>query len=172
VGTAVNTPKMNRLSFLNRVLQGVGLLASDALDLPSVRKTGDILMRRVFATIGTALLLSSLAIAQQTNALDGVWVGHFAAPTGALVKAEFVVSGTAGTWRSFVPQTKGRANPCVEQPHSVSIRETAEGQFALLIQASKTLRGCQDAHATVKLVEPNVLEGKFGDGRELSLKRK
>jgi hypothetical protein len=35
------------------------------------------------------------------------------------VKAEFNVRGAEGTWRSFVPKTEGRANPCLERQHPV-----------------------------------------------------
>lgn len=118
------------------------------------------------------LCAPSLAHAQQAGGLDGAWSGYFSAPNGAKVKADLTVRGTQGTWRAFVPQTQLRVNPCTERPHTVAITETAPGRFKLVIQASKTLDGCQDAHATVALAGPNVLEGKFGDGRELSLKRK
>ena len=128
-------------------------------------------MRHVLASCGIALVFNVSAIAQQTSPLEGIWVGHYPAPTGAAVKADFSVRGKEGIWRSFVPQTQTRANPCLAQPHAVVINESSERQFKLLIQASKTLRGCQDAHVTVKLVDANTLQGKFGDGREFTLKR-
>lgn len=118
------------------------------------------------------LVLPLSALAQTAGGIEGTWAGYFSAPNGAKVKAELTVRGSEGTWRSFVPQTQLRVNPCTERPHAVAITEAAPGKFKLVIQASKTLDGCQDAHATMALVEPNVLEGKFGDGRELSLKRK
>ena len=131
-------------------------------------------MRTTLTATLYCLALCSPAIvqAQQVAGLEGAWAGYFSAPNGAKVKAEFTVRGSVGTWRAFVPQTQLRVNPCTERPHTVAITEAAPGKFKLVIQASKTLDGCQDAHATVVLVEPNVLEGKFGDGRELSLKRK
>ena len=129
-------------------------------------------MRQAFAIIGTIFLLACPAIAQQPGAIDGAWVGHFTAPTGVKVKAELTVRGGEGTWRSYVPQTQMRVNQCVERPNPVAIAEPTPGQFKLVIQASKVLSGCQDAHATVQLIDSSTLEGKFADGRNLTLKRK
>jgi hypothetical protein len=129
-------------------------------------------MQKALAILGSALLLSSPVHAQPDSPLQGAWVGHYVAPTGVQVKAEFTVTGAEGTWHSFVPQTQKHPNPCLEQPHSVAITEPTAGQFQLVIQASKTLSGCQDAHATVKLTDPGTLQGKFSDGREVVLKRK
>ncbi len=129
-------------------------------------------MRTVLTILGTSLLLIGSVNAQPDSPLQGAWVGHYLAPTGVQVKAEFTVAGAEGTWRSFVPQAQRRPNPCLERPHSVAISEPTAGEFRLVIQASKTLSGCQDAHATVKLTDPATLQGHFGDGRELVLKRK
>jgi hypothetical protein len=129
-------------------------------------------MRQALLAFMLCTAVHAPALAQQASGLEGAWSGYFLAPNGAKVKADFTVRGTEGTWRAFVPQTQLRVNPCTERPHSVAITEVGPGKFKLVIQASKTLDGCQDAHATVSLVEPNQLEGKFGDGRELSLKRK
>lgn len=129
-------------------------------------------MRKALTILGSALLLSSLVHAQPDGPLQGAWIGHYVAPTGVQVKAEFTVTGAEGTWRSFVPQAQKRPNPCVERPHSVAITEPTAGQFKLVIQASKTLSGCQDAHAAVRLTDTSTLQGSFGDGREIVLKRK
>lgn len=129
-------------------------------------------MRQSLAASLLSLTLFAPAFAQSAGGIEGAWAGYFSAPNGVKVKAELTVRGTEGTWRAFVPQTQLRVNPCTERPHAVAITEMAPGKFKLVIQASKTLDGCQDAHATVSLTEPSVLEGKFGDGRELSLKRK
>lgn len=129
-------------------------------------------MRQTLTAALLCLASCAPALAQQAGGIEGAWSGYFSAPNGVKVKAEFSVRGAQGTWRAFVPQTQQRVNPCTERPHAVAITEVAPGRFKLVIQASKTLDGCQDVHAHVALVEANVLEGKFADGRELSLKRK
>lgn len=131
-------------------------------------------MTRLIVAASVAVLVSGSALAQPPSAaLDGNWVGQWrAGQTNAVARAEFTVKDLAGSWRASYPGHKEAVNPCLERAHPATIRPNAAGGFRLSIEASKTMRGCHDSFATLRLAEPNRLVGKWDNGVELDLVRK
>lgn len=129
-------------------------------------------MLRFLASLAVYLLAGSQALAQATHELDGSWKGYFVTQAGIKAKAELRIQGTAGTWHAFIPQTPGRVNPCFDLAHPLELTEQASGKFKMSVHASKTLSGCQDFYASLTLVDPAHIEGKFSDGRKLQFERK
>lgn len=129
-------------------------------------------MLRMLATLSAPLLVGAQSLAQAGPSLDGTWTGYYVTQAGTKAKAELNVQGSTGTWRAFIPQNQGRANPCFERAHPLELTAQAAGKFKMAVHASRTMSACQDFHATLTLVEPSRIEGQFGDGRELRLERK
>lgn len=124
-----------------------------------------------FAVLSACLLAGTRALAQPGNALDGSWQGHYVTQAGTEAKAELSIQGSSGTWRAFIPQAPGRANPCFERAHPLELTEQASGRIRMAVHASRTMSGCQDFTASLTLVDPAHIESQFGDGRELQLER-
>ena len=129
-------------------------------------------MLKPLAALSASLLVGIQALAQAGNSLDGSWEGFYVTQAGTRAKAELTVQGTTGTWRAFIPQNQGRVNPCFDRAHPLELSEQPGGKFRMAVHASKTMSGCQDFYASLTLVDPSHIEGKFGDGRELKFERK
>lgn len=131
-------------------------------------------MMRLIVAASVAVLACGSALAQAPSAaLDGNWVGQWrAAQTNVVARAEFTLKDSAGSWRASHPGHKEAVNPCLERAHPATLTPNAAGGYRLSIEASKTLRGCHDSFATLRLAEPNRLVGKWDNGVELELVRK
>ena len=120
-----------------------------------------------------ALAAAALVVAQDGTALDGSWTAQWRPQTGGPVaNAEMTLQGSVGTWRAAFASGEGRANPCLERAHPVSVKAIAPGRFRLTIEASKTMQGCRASAATLELTDAAHLSGAWGNGQELKLTRK
>lgn len=122
--------------------------------------------------IGGAMC-SAMVLAQEPKGFDGRWGGSFVAPGGGMtLVVELIVNGASGTWQIFPNGIQAREFPCLLPRHAVTVRHRSATELRFTIDASQTLRGCQDGRAALWLVDDQHLEGRFGDGRELKLTRK
>lgn len=115
---------------------------------------------------------SAAVLAQEPGGFDGRWSGSFVTPGGGTLVVELVLDGASGTWQIFPNGIQAREFPCLVPRHAVTVRQRSATELRFSIDASKTLRGCQDGRAALRLVDDRHLEGQFGDGRELKLRRK
>ena len=112
------------------------------------------------------------ALAQEANGLDGRWAGSVVTPAGGTMSIELVVNGETGTWQNFPHGIQAREFPCLTPKHAITVRQRTATELIFSIDASASLRGCQDGRAFVRLIDDKHLEGQMGDGRALKLSRK
>jgi hypothetical protein len=116
---------------------------------------------------------SAALYAQDAGNYDGTWRGIFVGQGGSpRFEVELVLDGTGGTWQAVGNPMQARGNPCLGRKHEVKIRERSACVLRFSVDASKTLAGCQDFYAAVKLVDDHHLEGQFRNGLPLKLERK
>lgn len=123
--------------------------------------------------IGAALAAMSLAAAgQDESSLAGTWFGIAKLPGGqqeAEVRME--VEGASGTFKMTPRVRLSSENQCYGKPLPIGVKVTGPGAYRIHIQASQAIPGCKDGMATLALTDPQHLDGKFGDGRPLKLKK-
>ena len=123
--------------------------------------------------LASTLLAGAPAWAQGgPKALEGTWAAQWQAQAGPLATAQLTVRESGNTWRATFPRGEMPKNPCLEREHGARIQTMADGRYRLVVEASKTMTGCQDAAATLKLVDPTHLEGQWGNGQVIKLQRK
>ncbi|MFO1329200.1 MAG: hypothetical protein U1F56_17705 [Rubrivivax sp.] len=124
-----------------------------------------------FATC--TLIASAAAWAQaDVKALEGTWVAQWRAQAGPVATAQLIVRDTGNTWRATFPKNDVPKNACLEREHSARLQPMADGRYRLVVEASKTMAGCQDANATLTLVDSTHLEGQWGNGQVIKLQRR
>lgn len=126
--------------------------------------------RRVWVGV---VAIPAFALAQVgPKALEGSWAAQWQAQAGPAATAVLTVRDSGSTWRATFPGGEMPKNPCQQREHAVRIQEPSAGRYRLVVEASKTMAGCQDAAATLTLVDPSHLEGQWGNGQALKLQRK
>ena len=121
--------------------------------------------------LGVAVV-SVLVFAQEAPDYDGRWRGTFLNPSGIELDVELILAGSSGTWKIFPRGKQAQLNPCLGRAHPVTVHKRSPSELKFSIDASKSIPGCDDGHAAVKLIDHEHLAGHFGDGRTLNLARK
>ncbi len=119
-------------------------------------------------------LLGSIALAQGPNPYNGKWVAKYKGEGGVATEAEVVVTDDSGTWKSWdTPQFlhSPKRNPCLGRDLPIAVQRASTGELAFRIEASKALAGCPNRSVTLKRVDDKTLQGRFDDGRALTLTR-
>ena len=124
--------------------------------------------------LATCVLLAGASAWAQggVKALEGTWAAQWQAQAGPLATAQLTVRESGNTWRATFPGGEMPKNPCLQREHGARIQPMADGRYRLVVEASKTLASCQDAAATLTLVDPTHLEGQWGNGQAIKLQRK
>jgi len=127
----------------------------------------------IVAAALAAFAACTIATAQDGKALDGRWTAQW--PTkqsGQTANAEMNLRDSSGTWRAMFAHSEGRMNVCLEKEHPATVKPLPGGRYRLAVEASKTMPSCQNVYATLELVDPTHLVGKWDNGQELKLVRK
>jgi hypothetical protein len=113
-------------------------------------------------------LLSAPLLAQESNAFDGRWGGTLPTRAGGSLIFELVLDGSSGTWQYFLSGPIAREFPCLAARHAVTVRQRSATELRFSVDASKTMAGCQDGRAVVRIIDAQHLEGTTGDGARSS----
>lgn len=125
-------------------------------------------MRTVEGLIIVALLVSSIALAQEPNPYNGTWHATLVNEKGISREGTVIINDQGGTWKIT---SKIFKNPCAGLQSPVVIKRTSMDELVFKIFRSKALRGCDDDIATLKRVNEATLQGELNDGRKLTLVR-
>ncbi len=128
-------------------------------------------MKTIKLALALLLSMAGTAGAQEPATLNGTWLGETTLPGGATAEVQMKVEGGGGTWSIALLGRTDHANPCLGRPVPIAVSE-AGGVIRIHIQASQSLKGCQDGRVTLKRSDDRHLEGTFGDGRALKLQRR
>ncbi len=102
------------------------------------------------------LLIYTATLAAETNPYSGTWHFSTVSKKGDPRKGTVVLNGQEGTWKSSSTNVK---NPCTGLLAPLVIKETSSEGLVFEIEKSKSLRGCEDHTATLKLVNETTLQG-------------
>lgn len=116
-----------------------------------------------------AFLCCTSVLAQQDNPYNGTWAARADGERSVDAEGTIVIKDTAGTW-SFV--ARNRDDPCFGKESPLEVRKASADELMFVVMRSKVLAGCRDFRVMLKRVDEQTLEGKFGDGRRIAMKRK
>lgn len=120
------------------------------------------------------LLSSAVPIAQAAAPFDGTWTAAWTDPSGgsgSKMLAEFVLDGSAGTWKWIMPSRQSGRSPCANLAFPITAEAAGPGALTLHLDESKTIRGCSDFTVTVKAGDEKSFEGHFKGGTPIRFTR-
>jgi hypothetical protein len=109
------------------------------------------------------------ALAQQNSPYDGTWRVKFTGDRGTPEDAELVVNAGNGTWTNN--SRRRGSDPCVGRTMPIAVSRATGDELEFAVEGSKALLGCPDFIVSAKRVDNSTLEGKYSDGRRISLVR-
>ena len=108
------------------------------------------------------------ALAQQNSPYDGTWRAKFTGERGTPEDAALVVNAGSGTWTN---SRRRAADPCLGRTTPITVSRATGDELEFAVEGSKALLGCSDFIVSARRVDNSTLEGKYSDGRRISLVR-
>ena len=130
-------------------------------------------MNRLLLSAFFGAFLTTTALAQEPNSLNGRWEATYQGESGGDNAAEIVISDTGGTWMHRAGRGKKRAknDACVDRAFPISIQTKSATEIAFNVNASTVLQGCPDLSVVAKSVDGKTLEGSFKSGASIKFIR-
>jgi hypothetical protein len=122
-------------------------------------------------TLWIVFALPLAAMGQQSNSLQGKWMGTLTGNSGGKFIVELVVAQSTGTWRFIARGNQARGNPCLGKVFPVVVTSESEAEIRFTVNSSSVVPGCIDQVAVLKSTGANSLEGEIADGRVVKLSR-
>ena len=126
-------------------------------------------LRRSATAVMLGMSFVFAALAQQNSPFDGTWRARFTGDRGTPEDAELVVNARSGTWTNN--SRRRNSDPCMGRITPIAVSRATADELEFAVEGSKALLGCPDFIVSARRVDNTTLEGKYSDGRRISLVR-
>ena len=104
--------------------------------------------------------LCSTSHAQEANPHIGTWKAEFTTKNGVSREGKVVISDKAGTWDMAI---QIRNNPCAGKVYPITVLTASASELSFEINRAKTLTGCSDGLAKLRVIDDRTLEGQVDE---------